>query len=124
MITLKENMDKLELISTLEDNWNLYGAKPIPKNLIKLVGNMLHKLSDQPEIFPTASETIQLEYNTEAGDYIEFEVLNELNVKCYVLDRYERQLNYNFKPENINEEYNKIIDFVNNGGKYAIHILL
>ena len=78
----------------------------------------------QPEIFPTASETIQLEYNTEDGDYIEFEVLNELNVKCYVLDRYERQLNYNFKPENINEEYNKIIDFVNNGGKYAIHILL
>lgn len=53
---------KLNEISILKNNWNGYGAKPIPKIVIQKVGNLLTlNFKDKPKIFPTARESIQLE---------------------------------------------------------------
>lgn len=61
---LEANLIKLEDISKLEYNWNGYNAKPIPKEIIEKVKEVIIKLGNdrQPEIFPTGRETIQIEY--------------------------------------------------------------
>ena len=58
-------MAKLDEISKLDSNWNGYGAEPISKEIIDKVAELLPNLNKQPEIFQTADDTIQLEYDGE-----------------------------------------------------------
>ena len=67
------NLKKLNVISKLHDNWNGYGAEPLQKKLIALTADLIRKLYIQPEIFPTADGTIQLEFEKDNGDYLEFQ---------------------------------------------------
>ena len=67
------NLKKLDVISNLNDNWDGYGAKPLQKKLIALTADLIRKLYIQPEIFPTADGTIQLEFEKDNGDYLEFQ---------------------------------------------------
>lgn len=72
-MTLEENLKKLNQIAKLEDNWNENGANKFSKELINKVDNMLHLLKCQPEIFPTANDSIQLEWENE-DEYYEVNV--------------------------------------------------
>ena len=69
-----ENLDKLYAISTLEDNWNGNGAPALPNPLINKVRSLLQELTIQPEVFPTALQTIQLEYDNSRKDHMEIEI--------------------------------------------------
>ena len=60
-----ENLKKLETIALLRDNWNLNGAKAFTDSLIKKGRDLILFLEIQPEIFPTACESLQLEYDRE-----------------------------------------------------------
>ena len=80
--TLGENNDRLEQIAALEENWNGYGASPIPSSIIRDVEGFLCTLPIQPEIFPTARPSIQLEYDT-ADCHIEFEITEEKRVLMF-----------------------------------------
>lgn len=80
--TLGENNDRLEQIAALEENWNGYGASPIPSSIIRDVEGFLCTLPIQPEIFPTARPSIQLEYDT-ADRHIEFEITEEKRVLMF-----------------------------------------
>ena len=71
---LSGNLKKLEDISTLKDNWNGNGARKIPDVLIKKARALLKALTIQPEIFPTALETIQLEFDNSRHDHMEIEL--------------------------------------------------
>ncbi len=55
------NIKKMDEISSFGDNWNGNGAPSFPKPLIKKVKGLLTALEIQPEVFPTALCTIQLE---------------------------------------------------------------
>ena len=63
---------KLAQIAALKDNWNGYGAEPLPYDTLYKAQHLIPALHVQPEIFPTADGSIQFEYEKDNGDYLEF----------------------------------------------------
>ena len=68
------NLEKLDSIRSMKDNWNGNGAPAIPKTVTDRVEQLINGLSIQPEIFPTALGTIQLEYDNSRRDHMEIEI--------------------------------------------------
>ena len=76
MRNLKENLELLYSFKLLEKGWNGYDADPIDIQVIERAIAIVSKLEKQPEIFPTANDSVQLEYSTEKG-YLEFEIFRD-----------------------------------------------
>lgn len=74
---LRSNKRKLETIKHLKANWNQYGAQEFDNTLISKVMEILPKLEFQPQIFPTARGTIQIEKYLNKNNFIEVEISNE-----------------------------------------------
>lgn len=68
------NLSKLQTISELKENWNGNGAPAFSPALIEKTKNILSGLTIQPEIFPTALSTIQIEYDNSRRDHMEIEI--------------------------------------------------
>jgi hypothetical protein len=81
-----ENLKKLEVIAHLEDNWNANGAKAFADGLITKVRNLVMFLEIQPEVFPTACESLQLEYDKEDGSHLEIELNESENAEVFLVD--------------------------------------
>ena len=77
-------------VAGLEDNWNENGAKKFSNNLLKKVYTLLCSLAIQPLLYPTACGSIQLEYEKENGEYLEFEVFEE-NTHVFLIDKDRRE---------------------------------
>ncbi len=74
------NLKRLSDIEKLPSNWNNNGADKIPDAVIKNVRKLLMRLEFQPEIFPTACDAVQLEWDNNE-EYLEMEILkNSINV--------------------------------------------
>jgi hypothetical protein len=71
------NLKRLSDIEALPDNWNNNGADKISGSIIKNVRKLLMTLEIQPEVFPTACDAIQLEWDNENGEYLEMEILED-----------------------------------------------
>ncbi len=71
------NLKRLSEIEQLPYNWNNNGADSIPENVIKNVRKLLIGLEFQPEIFPTACDAVQLEWENKNKEYLEMEVLED-----------------------------------------------
>lgn len=84
---IKKNLRKLELIADFQDGWDGYNAKKISDNLINNVQNTIFSLIYQPELFPTAKNTIQLEYDGPNNTYLEFEIDETDNIGVFSIDR-------------------------------------
>ena len=76
MSTQQDSLNVLSDIAKLEDDWNGYGAKPIPSTVIEFARKIILTLDDQhqPRIYPTARQTIQFEYENDERSYLEFEI--------------------------------------------------
>lgn len=72
------NLEKLNRIASLEDGWDLYKATSFSNALIEFCRNLLFKLNRQPEIFPTANNSIQFEFKNK-DDYLEIEIYDDLS---------------------------------------------
>ena len=81
-----ENLKKLEAIAHLEDNWNENGAKAFADSLITKVRNLVMFLEIQPEVFPTACESLQLEYDKADGSHLEIELNESENAEVFLVD--------------------------------------
>lgn len=71
------NLKLLDDFGKLEDNWDGYDAPGFTakESLIRFCKETISCLGfNQPSIFPTARNSIQLEYEKENGEYLEFEV--------------------------------------------------
>lgn len=68
------NIGKLHVIRSLKENWNSNGAMPIPQEIANKVESLIENLIIQPEIFPTAHRSIQLEYENSRRDHMEIEI--------------------------------------------------
>lgn len=77
---------KLSRIATLKDNWNGEGATPFSSTLISLVWQIITQLNIQPEVFPTAADSIQLEYEKDDGSYLEFEICEDQKAEVFSID--------------------------------------
>ena len=65
------NLNKLDTIRSMGDNWNGNGAPAFSKAVTDRVESLIKSLNIQPEIFPTACGTIQLEYDNSRKDHME-----------------------------------------------------
>ena len=74
---LENNMEKLNRIAAYEKNWNGNDALPLPRNIIEKVKSLLPELYMQPQLFPTACDSIQIEYEKENGEYLEFQIFED-----------------------------------------------
>lgn len=68
------NIRKLKEISELEYNWNGNSAAPFSSLLIGNSFNIINTIIRQPDLFPTARNSIQIEYEKADGSYLEFEI--------------------------------------------------
>ena len=105
-----DNLKKLEEISALKDNWNGNGAQAFPSALIKKTRALIKTLSIQPEIFPTALETIQLEFDNDHNDHMEIEIglSGEAEVFVAPYDDYEYTETISSTPASINK---RVVEF-------------
>lgn len=72
------SLKRLSEIENLPDNWNNNGANKISNSIIKNVRILLLSLDFQPEIFPTANDAIQLEWENNLNEYLEMEILEDI----------------------------------------------
>ena len=69
----RNTLMRLVQMAALKDNWNGYGAQPLPHDTLYKAQRLIPALHVQPEIFPTADGSIQFEYEKDNGDYLEFQ---------------------------------------------------
>ncbi len=69
-----DNLARLSIINGFKEHWNGNGAPAFSSALIEKVRVLLESLDIQPEIFPTALQTIQLEFDNARHDHMEIEI--------------------------------------------------
>lgn len=107
---LCNNLKKSKEISDLKDNWNDNNAKKFSPELISIVKNILENIVEQPEIFPTANNSIQMEYELIDNSYLEFEIFEDKIICLEVPQR-----NYSkYKEQIIPNDIKIINNIVNN----------
>ena len=74
-------INKIESFKNFKDNWNGYGALPLPENVINKAIRLVNELYPIPEVFPTACDSIQIEWEIN-GVYVELEIF-ENEIKLY-----------------------------------------
>lgn len=104
MITKEDNIERLYDILKLDYDWNGYGAEPIPLQVIFKVKSLLEIFIIQPEIFPTGSESIQLEWCNKKY-YFEIDVYKDEQISCMLYDNITDKVlsMYNITDTNINQ---------------------
>lgn len=99
-------LNAINEIRNLEFNWNGNNAEPFSESLVQKSINVLNSLEYTPEIYPTACNSIQFEYEKESGEYLEFEIFdNHINVFMIHDDESEEEFTEN--------DIDKIIKLVN-----------
>ena len=104
---IKENLEKIQDISELKDDWNGHGASAVKDTLIQKMKYLVLRLNIQPEISPTARGSIQFEYEKETGEYLEFELFD---IKLKVLTMVSDGNNYSYYMDINIDEINKVVD--------------
>lgn len=80
-----ENFERLDKMLALEENWDGYGASVPSPALIAKAKGLISVLPVQPEVFLTGLGSIQLEYEKDNGDYLEFELFEDGRLKAFKL---------------------------------------
>lgn len=112
VIMLNNNIKRIEEIKELEYNWNDNEAEPIDKIICDNVLNIIYEVIIQPKIFPTANDSIQLEYydKNDKNKYLEFEVFKDyINVYEILSDSQEKS--YIINSMSTNKINSIIMDF-------------
>lgn len=80
-----DNLDRLAVIGNFKDNWNGNGAAAFDKKLIKKIIGIVSELDIQPEIFPSAAGTIELEYSNSRKDFMGIEIGSEDEAEIFIV---------------------------------------
>ena len=83
-VDLRRSYERIAEIQALPDNWNDNGAPRFSVRLIGTVRQIARSLPRQLDIFPTANDSIQLEYENRQGDYLEYEVFEDGHIKEFL----------------------------------------
>jgi len=100
-----ENINKIYKYSQFEYDWNLNGAEPFSKELIRIAWEKINRLEKQPNVFPTACGSIQFEYSGDDGNYLEFEIYEDRIEMFKIINKTEFE-----KTLSISEDLNEIIN--------------
>lgn len=88
----EDNLKKLRNIGDLKDNWNGNGASAFPKTIIDRVTDLINKLPIQPEIFPTALNSIQFEYDNSRRDHMEIEISDSDEAEVFIVTYFGEEI--------------------------------
>ena len=111
---LSRNLDRLWGISELGEDWNGYGAAPIPREVIEEVRDIILSLEEQPQIFPTADKSIQLEYELPDKSYLEIDVYEDKITAMQIPQKdYENAKFWNLSYDDIDQIQQIVSDFIN-----------
>jgi len=80
---MAESLSRIDQIGALENNWNGNGAAAFSKEILAKTRELVSLLSEQPTILPTGRDSIQLEYEKQNGDYLEFELFEGGRLKMF-----------------------------------------
>lgn len=109
-IVISKALLKIEQIKSLENNWNNNGASKFSEKLIERSISILNTLPFEPDVFPTARDSIQFEYEKASGEYLEFEIF-ETWINVFMInadeseDEYKLSSNENIKLKNLVEGF-------------------
>ena len=75
--TKQKNINTILSFKKFASNWNGNGAEPFSENIIQRAFDFINspELKFQPNVFPTARQSIQFEYEKSNGDYLFFTFL-------------------------------------------------
>lgn len=105
------NLKRLSEIEKLPDNWNNNGAEHISPQIIKKVRTLLMSMTFQPEVFPTACDAIQLEWENDKKEYLEMEILDDtINVFQIDAEGGEEQRTIGFDESVVNSIVEEFYD--------------
>jgi hypothetical protein len=108
--TLMSSLKTLDKIAQLKDNWNHNSAPAFNPDLLRLTRWLVVSLPVQPEIFPTACNSIQLEYGNESKEYLEFEVcINK--IIAFMVDKKGQESEVTLKLDEYIKINNMVADF-------------
>lgn len=68
------NLDRLDNIALLKDDWDGYDGKKINETSITVSRNIIRNILKQPVLYPTGRDSIQLQFELKDKSYLEFEV--------------------------------------------------
>lgn len=71
------NLVKIAEIERMGDNWNGYGAEPLPHDVIRRAEEFVLRLPEDAFVSPTARDSIQIEFEKRNGDYFEIELFTD-----------------------------------------------
>lgn len=83
---LSKNFNTLESIRNLKDGWfngQTGEKKAFSDELVDKVKKIISNLKNQPEVSPTGRDSIQIEFENENGDYLEFEFYENGEISKY-----------------------------------------
>ena len=86
---LSRNFNKLKTIRGLKKGWfngNTVNENAFSDKLVNRVATILSKLKNQPEVFPTGVNTIQIEFEKSNGEYLEFEFFEDGKISKFYLN--------------------------------------
>lgn len=83
----RANLAKLDEIAALKENWNGYGAAPFSSGLLARARSLIASLPIQPEVFPTADDSIQIEFDGPERSYLEIQITEGAEYDALRIDR-------------------------------------
>ena len=93
------SLRRLSEISSLKDGWDGNGASAFSTKLIEKVNRILLFLDVQPEVFPTADDSIQLEYDGPNKSYLEFQIFETGDVEVFCINRDGSEKEWSIKSD-------------------------
>lgn len=102
------NLKKIDQIALLKDDWNGNKAQGFSEELLSEVRKVITSLDIQPELFPTACDSIQLEYEKEDGSYLEIEIVLKDKWKVFEIDNKGEEVYFSI-PADISS-INKVVN--------------
>ena len=101
---MMNNLQKLDEISKYDQNWNGYDAAPFANTVIERAKSIIIHLDIQPELFPTAAGSIQIEYENLCGDYLEIQITEEDSCQVFMVNNEGEAKSFQIQsnPEDVN----------------------
>lgn len=102
-------MNAINEVRKLQFNWNGNNAEPFSETVLQKSTMILNNLEYVPDIYPTACNSIQFEYEKVSGEYLEFEIFDTfVNVFKINSDKTEEEFeenDFNNLKKLVNEFY-------------------
>jgi len=111
-----ENMNKIEGMRHFEKNWNGYDADPFSESSLVWFEKVINSLRKQPEIAPTGRNSLYMQYKSDDGSMLAFELSENKVEKVYVpngdYNKIESEVITSDICNKINEQAEKFYGFI------------